>query len=582
MKFDKIIDYRNITNQSNDPKRNVKPLRKELENLLKKSALSDQINVMSKEDKSNLILAIISGNGIELQKLLTQKNLIERMVQLVNLNIEGDFQTYDFQRLLESNNNKKYLNSVAIAFIQSILHSIPVQADRTNLLKDIMKSCPEEVIVLKAKKSMLFEIDTFSAKAITDPAYDEQSKPIETIHHQKINLAKIKSILSKHQMDKSQFIHLTRGLLRECLNKDEKLTKKILDHIDNLYLNLEYDKCVSFIVKYISTKDLPLKDEVNVAAVKLLPIDIKKNHERRYFETKLAQSYLGMQLPLQVKSVNKITSYFYKEKKLGIELDLSNPAVSTESAISSITDSSKVLGAVARMRESHLKRSSDLYPKKGRGYRFPTRKDFTRLKTKEKSHDSKKEEEKFILSRQMGIMKSTSPFYMDELTQNNLINRSADVHTFSLDPTDWPLSHPEIPFVGSLSGHFYYIIGILEYYMKEHAKDPELSRDINAFLTATLAVYVKQGFHSLYEMITILKEPHVQQFFKNHKVNVDISFSPEIIANAAEYGTTYTIDHSYKKLLNQQISSASIFLKETKKEKKEIQMEPQREAYKRK
>jgi|GEM_PF-4726204 hypothetical protein len=585
MKFDRVIDYIMYTDRWNDPKKPIKPLKDYIDSNLKRqdSLLYQALYSMPAKEKKEVILALISGDGQRIRTVFKQLGLHKLIIDRFNDQVNNNRDAYSDEALLRlpehENIQDDYLDPTITKIIRVMIASFG--ETRAEFLKDVIKSCPETDLGLTAKKQILKQIDKTAAAAVTDVAFEpdvpnlSESFKYKTKKRQKESTSdkqseetyvkvieeQIKAV--KPKIDESQFILLMLGLM-----KTRDPDNPVIHNIERNYLFLNYDVCIGLIENYLEKdKTFPLRSLILEKVMDLPRVNIEQNQPRRYFETKLAQYYLGTQLSdTSVKtSLNKFFRYYQKKYKIGVTFDDKDDPYSifadwpddkiVEKSIMSITDSEKVVGRLTRLEEHFLKSDSKKYKAKGREYAegVMSRRDLSRHPDVDPSTYG---ESKKVLSQQVGLMKSSDVGYRDELSQHSTLNRSTDIHKYSKNEKSWPLQNPEVPYTASLSGHAYFIIGLLKQYMEDNKSDPDLEQDVNLFLMTVMMTYVKQGMHSFFEMLAVFEEKHVKKYFE--KYNVDLARLRSLIqgyavSNAIDYATQYALDLNLKNQLHAEL-----------------------------
>jgi hypothetical protein len=535
----------------------IRKLKNSVKDSLRTKLIETKIDALSNQERIEIIKAFILGDGEKIIESLMQSGLGQLFLHYTN-QIKYHLEQFDkkhLKRLAEHDTDSStYLNNTASLIIHAMLKKRD-PATIIELLKFIMKSCPEDSLSIKTKRNIILEIDSHTEKSALDLAYDAPLPILKQSFVAKINLKMIENILEL-TLDESQFIVLVRGIIAI-----QPENKSIIETIDNDYFHLRYKKCIHDINRLIhENKSIPLRNKILNKIPLLAHVRIDENHTRHYYETKLSQYYYGLQLNDNLTSFKKISHFFNKKNGVGIPLQMdakldnnSKIAEDIEKLVLTLTSAEKFQDFFDQHNEKKLKTESKKYPNKGREYKpcVITRKDL-RKKTPNVNAT--------LFSRQLGLMKERSPFYLDELSPFDQINRSPDIHNYSKNPSDWPLQNPNIPFVASLSGHAYFIVTILEDYMKTYQSDKTLSYDINHFLSCVIATYVKNAFHSVFEMIEVFNEDHIQSIFKKYNVKMEYErlFNYSILLNAMEYATQYTMDHLYKKIIHRELLKEEI------------------------
>lgn len=132
-----------------------------------------------------------------------------------------------------------------------------------------------------------------------------------------------------------------------------------------------------------------------------------------------------------------------------------------------------------------------------------------------------------VYSRNIGVMKSFSPNFYDEISPGSLKNPIVDLTTVKQNSTGYSNTNQRVAFVGSISGHIYFIVAMLEKYINTHRTDANLNKDINNFIKAFMFTYMNRGYHNLLEMVHVFSDPQLQEIFKKNHIEIDLSFSDQ-------------------------------------------------------
>ena len=129
------------------------------------------------------------------------------------------------------------------------------------------------------------------------------------------------------------------------------------------------------------------------------------------------------------------------------------------------------------------------------------------------------------------------------------------VDTFKIDPNKvggYSKTHKEIPSVNSISGTTYTLAAVLTEFIKKYKNDPDLEKDVNNITQGFLAFTCKSGFHSYGEMLDVLKDKSVKNFFADNNLTLH-AFPESILKNSFEAATAYSTQTNLQHTLNQEI-----------------------------
>lgn len=108
-------------------------------------------------------------------------------------------------------------------------------------------------------------------------------------------------------------------------------------------------------------------------------------------------------------------------------------------------------------------------------------------------------------------------------------------------------SNPDTPFVNSVSGTVYTLVIWLTFHIdhyKNSLSEDELNADINNIMTSYICTALNDGYHSLHEMLSVLRQPEVIKIMEEHGLILQLShphFSNILniaINEACEYSQT--------------------------------------------
>lgn len=356
----------------------------------------------------------------------------------------------------------------------------------------------------------------FPTQRIIDFAYVEPLTPLNKAHISKISFNDLK-VMTKASNDISEVILITHAYLKErCVNDADK---QLMNELENKYLAIDYEGCKEMLTD-LCTRILPPEEAeiTKQCLAQAKEVILESNHSRRFFENRLSQFELGLDLDFEAMS--------------RVSERLINTPVSTfadvERALFSMAElSGKGLGE----RALELKNASPVYATKDRKVK-------DRFIAKEFQRNEPEKE--MVASRNKGLLKSTSPNYYDELTDVNQRSRVVDVNTHSGDASKYSLTNARSAFAGSLSGHTYFMVAVLEKYMKENP-DEHLNADINNFIKAFIANYISRGYHSYLEIVHVLQEDNIQQVFRAQGVTLDLTFADKVLENTFDDASDYAM-----------------------------------------
>ncbi len=490
----------------------------------------------------------------------------------------------------------RYLSKAAMGLVSAILgtaekyskedvKSGKIAAERAYLLKMAVTNIPDDQMGMMARKRILSELSPDIASSVTDPGYAPLIENItalpvaragagsEVIGSGVVVGAGVPMPASAHQL--SVLSRMFDGELTPSefiLLAGDYLKKNGLDitEVERDYGALRYGDAIR-VVHRLATDNphLPFADKIlSRTRESLSAADPTKNDERRYMETSMAKAYFGEAFTsgVEYEALRPVIEYFNKTLGVGYfpRADLlptqKQRSNHVEAAILAITDSDQIIGfGVARIKEKVYKRLSKLNfnATKARGIQpgSLTRRDLSLHPDVRPGATETDGADALVKlpSVAPGVLRRGQMVYVDERT-DIAVNRSPDVHRIDTRKAHaFPLENPEIPFTASLSGHVYFVVAILEEYLKNTTTRDVglLNRQINAFLLATLHAYVKQGYHSQHEILKVLEECAGK--FSKYGVILNFQTPPEVLSTAFERGAKYVYDTHLGSLLGEDL-----------------------------
>lgn len=360
--------------------------------------------------------------------------------------------------------------------------------------------------------------------------------------------------LKAPRVDSSDFILLTTGILKEQLG--DKIQQDI-QKIQNLYIHNETGNAINAVLDIFKNQikdNAPLVNLVQEKAKSCVGVDNPmKNDSRRFFETEYSnQVWKNLGKP-EFDSMNKLLAFikeihpvFLPAQKPPETIQSSNDVDATMESMHELTFND----VAVEKHEHEIREASEHSRSKDRG---------GKKRSEYMIEDAKGEMVKDTpkLSRNPGIMKALSPNPMDNLTSEQK-NRLPD--NFNIDPkhAGYSTTHRDVPFVNSVSGHTYLLTALLDKYLEKHIDEYKgqsdvLHNDINNMAIILTASKILKGFHSLAEMADVLKEPVVKKIYSDHGVDLNLSFSTEIVNRACERARDYATKICLQRAINEQI-----------------------------
>lgn len=501
--------------------------------------------------KASFLKAILTGDEDLLIKSLKKAKLLSfsRDKALLNMEKKDDLVVPKLMALIQVTVASEDKNDL-LTILMKIFQSIPEQSlDRE-----------AKTIDMKTKKKLLLKMieGTEPAKAksvlsqLTDISF-EASLPsfnpaLGDANYVGVSL-NIKNYLALigDKTDISEFLLLSIGFM----TSNDLADATFLQEISVDYLFVKYDECCEKILAHLSKKEVYEKleslqknslSQIIAASKNLRAYDCTYNNPRRFFETRLAQYIHGI-------SHSKNTIKNIKDNKIG-EVDSQDKILKDEILEAATNILKFFLG-----KNGSVKNPQDMEQKIcifANGYKDTTKftiEEITFIHSVLTTAEAYKGRDRVvrapetgILERKFetdpdkvgasvwnsagGVMQGNSPTFYDAQCnplRNMLVDssRCADKDS-SKSQWFWSNNRHYSSYVGSISGHTCHIIGMLNKYMTENNRDPNLEKNITLFLVQIIAVYAKRGFHSMLEIMDIIHDPYIQEIFATHKIKVNL------------------------------------------------------------
>lgn len=507
-----------------------------------KSKLAIYLRSLADQEKIDLMIALILNDQGTFTKILlpqlnhTDSSLLKHLPKITehkHCEQEVFFSetTADIIKVMLTKNKHEALEEI---YIKRILAAVMENILDTTLSLPVKKLMFEEL--------MFALIPDYEEEYAISVSYKDHLPPLKNNKFNgKITLDEYKSIVNASVLTHSEFILLTTGLLESAHAQDTQVSQ-LLTVIREAYHLSKYDEAL------LMLKDLCQLSTIqqDIAGVILKQLkntsssikedDMHINDGRRFFENRLVQLYFGHFNGFT--RVNKIFKHF-----------LSNEVKSIQELHACLRALFLVQNKSLAIRFDELKEASPNYQIRGRCFKDNF----------EPKHDEADgEETDAIFSRNLGILRSLSPNFYDELSELEMRNRTVDINTAINEPGTYENKKSRSAFVASMSGHAFYVITILEVYMRSNQKDPDLQKDINNIINAYIYSYIAQGFHSLPEMLDAFNEQHVKDLFAAYNVVLDFSLPDTMLQSAFLDAQEYTKRICFKQCANNEFR-ASLF-----------------------
>lgn len=558
------VDYINAKMKDNPvDEKNVTNIRERIEATLANShsPFSKFLRELPQSKKINFITALVSNNQKEIAAYIIESPLKD---MLENSELK-DISSIAFY--LKSDNPGLYLNSTIKAIIQNILNGPDGKKlhDDTiaRILTNAMVKIPDDEMSVRVKSKVCLTIEPSTGHLFL--GYNEYVKEVQKTEKATnltlglISKDEYQTAVSSKNIEYSQFILLTLGVLQDRDPEIENIIKQI--HKD--YMVVNYEAALTKIEEICNTyrsaierKDPGLTDiilqRLKSLDKKTNEVDLKKNFVRRFLEAQVAAQYYShiMVKPETLESINKVARFFLPNYEDAKNL---KEAIKTITAIPEIKHMRGKEKIEAREEDLKSKHFTDekWKDKKGRlaqpdHYSLEVLPALTSGTVIEK-----------VETQNLGTLNSITPTYPDQRSEHAIRGAQADSNTLT-DPNNpklYPVEYQRSVYLASISGHTYYMVAMLEYYMNAN---PGLDhqKDMNNFMQAWVATYVGQGYHSYLECMHVLQAPAVQEIFNSHGMKIE-EWPESLLDQAFRDTQTFTSRISLQASVRQSLLSSN-------------------------
>lgn len=264
-----------------------------------------------------------------------------------------------------------------------------------------------------------------------------------------------------------------------------------------------------------------------------------KLDSRRYFEFNFSHGLWNTLNEIEFKSIEKLSHLIHKISYAAPsetfyppgKVFLHRHAEKVIAMIREFCDKTKEIDD----RHREIRNESPLSPQKDRG--------------------PKKEAK--VFSSSPSIMRALACVPPDEIVP---IRENPLTDTFLIDEkkeNGYSQSRRDVPFVNSISGTTYAFVTVLERYIQEHKTQlskKSLQLEVNNLIKAFISFSCKNGYHSLAEMMDVLKDPAVTKLMNSYGLILNLDYSRETMDYAYTKSIDYTIKLCFQRILNKEIN----------------------------
>ncbi|CEG57575.1 ankyrin repeat domain-containing protein [Legionella fallonii] len=444
----------------------------------------------------------------------------------------------------EKEEENQWLNNTCSALIKRVLQDddgeqLPL-AHCQRIMTLAMEKIPDTLIDLPSKLAIHREI--IPIPEYLHLTYKELVNPLRKNKFSgNLKLEEFIVATCKSDLDKSEYLFLTMGLLQKYSLNNEHF-KSQLARCRQLYMETDYEEAIKIITNLCNEYENDIGKEACTAIVdiqsELLEVSIYENYSRRFFENRIAALYQGQCINKEaIAAINRIAKYFLKGE--------TRHALNAEEAIAAVLILDELDDEHIIELEIELKENSTDWELRGRRRKKGLISEYQRAMG---------EKSDVVLTRNKGVMRSSQPNFHDELSEHELENRGPDIY-YSDSEDSYEFVRKRSPFVASISGHAFYGVALLLTYVERNKLSPTKNEDINHFLKIYNLVYVREGFHSLLEVMDVFTQPYVSERCAKYGLVIDTQWPDFILEQAFKDTQEYTKQLCKQQAVGEQLSS---------------------------
>ncbi|USQ13330.1 hypothetical protein J2N86_11635 [Legionella lytica] len=362
----------------------------------------------------------------------------------------------------------------------------------------------------------------------------------------------LKKMLSSKNIDTSDFILIALDILhneKSTSNEPEQLTSLIKECKQN-YLDLDYEATTEKLItvaRTLADKSIAglLESTAKRAAKNSNP---EKVQSRRYFENHLVnEQWASLNNESHKDSMDRFAKFMAGANLLYSEQE----NFAKLKKVNNLEDMEMVIAAMrgfGEKTESILSRESSM--------RKEENEPLSKFKDRGRKRDSKDVGD----TLNPGIIKANTPTPVDELREKAVTGSITDSFLINKKiESGYSSTNVDVPFVNSVSGTAYTLAAVLDQYIEQNSKEPNLQTDVNNIVQVFVSFTCKSGFHSLSEMADVLRSPEVEEVFRKHNLNINYSCPIEILDETIKASTQYAETRAAQKMSLHELHSQSLF-----------------------
>ncbi|WP_133135819.1 hypothetical protein [Legionella rowbothamii] len=362
----------------------------------------------------------------------------------------------------------------------------------------------------------------------------------------------LKKMLSSKKLDTSDFILIALDMLHneKATSSSDMLVQQSIEESMQDYLNLDYEAATEKLISAAKTlNDASIaglfESTAKRAAKNSKP---EKVESRRYFENHLVnEQWNSLNDESHKDSMDRFAKFMAGANLLYAEKE----SFSKLKKVNNLEDMEMVIAAMrgfGEKTESILSRESSMR----REENIPI--------SKFKDRGGKRDSKDVGDTMNPGIIKANTPTPADErrekavtgsITDSFLINKKVD--------SGYSSTNVDVPFVNSVSGTAYTLAAVLDQYIEQNPKEPNLQMDVDNIVKVFVSFTCKSGFHSLSEMADVLRSPEVEEVFSKHNLKINYSCSEAILDEAIKAASQYAETRAAQKRALSELHTQSLF-----------------------
>lgn len=365
------------------------------------------------------------------------------------------------------------------------------------------------------------------------------------------NTNDLKKMLEQKRLDLSDLILIGLDILKnekESLEDQSVINKAVAD-IKNDYMDVSYDDAVSKLIDAAGSLNNDIADVIEKASKQAAKNSKPEQVEsRRYFENRFVnEQWNALNTPAHHDSLDRLAKFMSGANLLYAD----GKDFSTLRKVDNLDDMQMVIAAMrgfGEQTQSILTQESAM------------RADEKQPISAYKDRGDKRSADNVGFSMNPGIVKANSPMPVDERREQAVKGSITDSFLINRKIKDGYSAHNvNVPFVNSVSGTSYTLAAVLQQYIEANKESPTLQQDMDHITQVFVAFTCKSGFHSLPEMMDVLRSPEVTEVFDQYDLKINNPFSEETLNTAIHAASDYAETRQIQKSSISTLSQHSLF-----------------------